>query len=156
MDLKNIFGDVIVSAAVSTIKDLVIAAVRAKANLRAADLRGANLSKADLCGADLCGAHLSGANLSGANLPSPTIVLLAYWGNVSDEITADLMEFDASNHPDRSAFDKWAQGGDCPYVGAGIQRSANFNEKKRLWGHGKPQSAFVLMTRLFAEKGIKR
>jgi Family of unknown function (DUF5758)/Pentapeptide repeats (8 copies) len=68
MDLKNNFGVVLFSAAVVTIKDLVVAAVKARADLRGADLREANLSRADLRGADLREANLSRADLREANL----------------------------------------------------------------------------------------
>ena len=79
MDLFNhITKEVIFSAEVPSVKDLLLAAIVAKANLSGADLSGANLSwadlyranlyRADLSGADLSGANLSGADLSGANL----------------------------------------------------------------------------------------
>jgi Family of unknown function (DUF5758)/Pentapeptide repeats (8 copies) len=47
---------------------LILAAIKAGANLRDANLYGANLGSADLHGADLHGANLGGANLGGANL----------------------------------------------------------------------------------------
>jgi hypothetical protein len=68
MDLRNIYGTVIFSAAVSTIKDLVIEAIKQHANLRGADLHDANLYDANLYGANLYGANLHGANLYDANL----------------------------------------------------------------------------------------
>jgi hypothetical protein len=68
MDILNMAGTVLFSAAASTIKELVLAAVRAGANLYGANLRGANLYGANLCGADLCGADLYGADLCRANL----------------------------------------------------------------------------------------
>ena len=79
MDLINRFTNaVIFSAEVASIKDLVLAAIAAEANLYEADLRGADLSEADLRGAnlreadlyeaDLRGADLSEADLRGANL----------------------------------------------------------------------------------------
>ena len=69
MDLLNRFTHaVIFSAEVSSIKDLVLAAVAAKADLIEANLIGANLIGADLSGANLIGANLRGANLIGANL----------------------------------------------------------------------------------------
>ena len=37
MDLKNIFNEVIFSAAVDTVKELVLAAIKASADLRGAD-----------------------------------------------------------------------------------------------------------------------
>jgi hypothetical protein len=53
-----------------SIKDLVKAAVKQRADLSGAYLRSADLRSADLSGADLSGADLSGADLSGADLRS--------------------------------------------------------------------------------------
>jgi len=139
----------------------VRAALSLYANLRSADLRSANLQyanlqSADLQSADLQSANLQYADLQSANLPSPTMVLLANWsGKLSAQLTADLMEYDASCHPDRDAFTKWANGGDCPYASVHVQRAANFKEIKELWGTGKPCGAYSLMLRLFSEKEIK-
>jgi hypothetical protein len=68
MDILNMAGTVLFSAAVSTIKELLIEAIKSGANLRGAKLRGADLCGADLRGANLYGANLYGANLYGANL----------------------------------------------------------------------------------------
>jgi hypothetical protein len=68
MDILGIAGNVLFSAAVSTIKDLLVAAVKSGADLYGADLRGANLRGANLRGANLYGASLRGANLHGADL----------------------------------------------------------------------------------------
>ncbi len=122
------------------------------ANLSGADLSGANLPGADLRSANLSGANLSGADLSGANLPAPTMLLLAIWGSLSDELTADLMLLDASAHPDPEAFQKWADGGKCPYTGVKVQRIANFTENRKLWGKGKPDTIYNLMVRILKEK----
>lgn len=46
-----------------TTRDVLEAAIEARANLRGANLRGADLCEADLCEADLCEANLQGANL---------------------------------------------------------------------------------------------
>ena len=126
------------------------------ADLRSADLRWANLQSADLRSANLQSANLRSADLRWANLPSPTIMLLAYWGCVSDELCADLMMYDASCHPSKKAFDVWAAGGSCPYSHVNIQRACNFTEKKELWGRGKFHTPYSLMLRLFEEKEIKR
>ena len=56
MDLKSICGSILFSAAVTIIKDLVIAAVKSGANLQGANLQGAYLEGAYLMGADLQGA----------------------------------------------------------------------------------------------------
>ena len=51
MDLKTILGDVIFSASVLSIKELVLDAIKKGADLYGADLRGAGLHGADLRGA---------------------------------------------------------------------------------------------------------
>jgi len=107
----------------------------------------ANLSDANLSYADL-----RGANLRGANLPSPTVVLLALWRELSDLLTRDLMRFDAACHPDSRAFQRWAAGGACPYDRVKVQRAANFRERADLWSPGTPQGAHRLMCRVLAEK----
>ncbi len=121
-------------------------------DLHEVDLHGANLWRADLRGANLWRADLRGADLRGANFPSPQIVLLARWGEVSDSLTADLMEYDAASHPDRTAFDRWAAGGPCPYNGVEVQRATNFQQKKELWGTGKLDTPYNLMVRVLREK----
>jgi len=125
------------------------------ANLSDADLRGANLSEANLCYANLCGADLRYANLSDANLRgvAPPAVLLARWGQVSDDLCCDLMRYDAANHPQGSkAFTAWAKGGDCPYSNCEWARAANFQEWRELWKPGTSQSALKLAVRLLNEK----
>ena len=111
-----------------------------------ADLREANLRDADL----------SGAKYNAETMwPAPSMVLLARWGEVSDQLCADLMAHDAANHPEPKVFDIWAKGGPCPYTGINVQRVANFQEKKELWGKGIAHHALPLMARLLQEKCIK-
>jgi hypothetical protein len=83
------------------------------------------------------------------------MVLLALWSTVSDKLCADLMLFDASCHPDSTAFDRWAAGGPCPYSGVQVQRACSFQENKALWGKGTLCKPYDLMLRLFQEKEIK-
>jgi len=52
----------------NTVKETLLAAITAKANLGGANLRDANLGDANLGDADLGDANLGGANLRGANL----------------------------------------------------------------------------------------
>jgi len=122
-----------------------------KANLSEADLSEANLSEANLSKA-----NLSGADLRWANLPSPTMLLLANWGNVylSNELCIELMRYDAANHPKPELFNKWANGGDCPYNGIKWQRCANFQERKDLWSPGPAKSALELAMMLLKEKCV--
>jgi len=68
MDIVNMVGGVIFSAAATVLKDALVEAVEKKADLRSADLYGANLYGAYLRGANLYGADLRGAYLYGANL----------------------------------------------------------------------------------------
>jgi Family of unknown function (DUF5758)/Pentapeptide repeats (8 copies) len=68
MDLRNVYGNIIFSAAVLTIKDLVLAAIKSNVSLCGANLYGADLQSADLQGANLHGADLRGADLYGADL----------------------------------------------------------------------------------------
>jgi len=122
------------------------------ANLHGAHLCGANLTGANLASANLTFCLLTGANLKDANLPSPTTVLLADWERLSYDLTADLMVWDSLNHPDPTAFDRWANGGSCPYSETKVQRAANFRERRELWGKGKACSPYELMQRVLAER----
>jgi len=68
-EIKNIFGEVIYkSETAETLRDAVIDAVKARANLSCANFSCANLSCANFSCAYLSGADFSGANLSRANL----------------------------------------------------------------------------------------
>jgi len=122
------------------------------ANLHGTRLLNANLTCASLTNTNLTFCYLVGANLKHTALPSPTMVLLAEWGHVSNELTADLMVWDSLNHPDPTAFDKWANGGSCPYSDTKVQRAAHFKERQELWGKGKVCSPYELMQRVLAEK----
>ena len=137
-------GAVIWEGDAETVKDAIHAAIAARANLSRANLSRAHLSEA----------NLSEANLSWANQLMPPMVLLANWGDVSDDLCADLMNYDASNHPDGAvAFAAWVAGGVCPYAGCRVARSANFTERKACYRPERPlQSALQLMDRLLAEK----
>ena len=130
-------------------------------DLSGVDLSRANLSGANLSGADLSGANLSGADLSGANLspktkwPAPTMLLLAAWGETKH--CADLMRYDASNHPvGPKAFTVWATGGACPYADCQWGRAANFQQHKSKWSaRGRVKSALVLAKLLLKEKCVE-
>ena len=133
------------------------------ANLHDADIRGANLHDARLYDSNLHGAcltdanlhlaNLRGANLTGARLPSPTMMLLAWWGELSDSLTALAMAYDASCHPDPSAFSVWANGGPCPYDEVKVHRACNFYERKECWDPDLPAPRpYDLMVALIREK----
>jgi len=166
--IRDMLGRVLFEATVETVAAALILAVQqgadlSGANLRGAylrgadlsgaNLRGANLRGANLSGANLSGADLSGADLSGANLPAPTMILLAYWGEVSDDLCRDLMAYDAACHPYPAAFDRWAQGDACPYSGVKVERAAQFQEKRGLWDAKAPLCRpYDLMQRVLTEK----
>ena len=130
-----------------------------RARLDGARLDDARLDGASLDGARLDDARLDGARLDGSTLPAPTVILLAHWGEVSEQLCADLMEYDCWVHGDRFAFDVYGAAPDkCPFSGHLETRAANFKEHASVWrkGIGKLCSPRDLMLRLFAEKGIKR
>ena len=125
-------GRVIWSGEAETVKDALHAAIASKANLS--------------------GAHLSGANLSNLTL-CPTVFLLSNLGVLSDALMSDLMNYDASNHPNgKKAFTAWAKGGACPYSGVNVYRVAQFQERRDCW---KPRrkllTAYELMVRVIRE-----
>jgi hypothetical protein len=123
------------------------------ANLFVADLSSANLTGAYLSNANLSGADLSGADLSSTKLPSPSEVLLANWGELSDELTQKAMAYDASFHHDPSSFDRWKKTGVCPYSDVKYQRACNFRENSSLWDPSIPAPrGFDLMVEIIREK----
>ena len=130
-----------------------------RANLTVANFNGTSLFKANLTGANLRGAsfartNLYGADLTGALLPSPLMVLQCHWGTCSDELTVELMRYDAANHPDPGAFDAWAADpnpGQCPYRNCVAARAVDFNEMSELWSPGPAKSALELMNMLLKE-----
>ena len=56
------------------------------------------------------------------------------------------------NHPYPASFDNWARGGRCPYDAVSLLRSANFQEKRKIWSPGVSKSALELMIMLIKEK----
>ena len=123
------------------------------ANLSEAYLSGAYLSGAYLSRANLSRADLSRANLSGANLPSPTEILVANWGELSDSLTAQAMAFDAACHNDPEKFNVWKETGVCPYADSKFQRACNFREKRELWNPNIPvPRIWDLMVAIIREK----
>ena len=136
-------------------REVILKAISERTDLSFANLSFADLSSADLSSANLRSANLSSAKRSdGTRWGAPTMALLASWGDVSDSLCADLMLFDAACHPDPTAFDRWVEGGDCPYTGVNVQRAARFRERKELWGKGELCRPYDLFMRLLAEKTI--
>jgi hypothetical protein len=72
--------------------------------------KGIKLSHANLSHANLTGVNLYNADLSGVKynkytkIPSPAVMLLAQWQNVSDDLCLELMRYDAANHPSPYLF----------------------------------------------------
>ncbi len=126
-------------------------------NLRGADIRGADIRDVNLRGADIRGANLRdvnlrGADIRGASLPSPQMVLMSEWRRLSDDLTRDLMRYDAASHPEgEAAFSRWAADGPCPYDGCHIERAALFTEHRKLWSPGPPPRPYELMERVLDE-----
>jgi Pentapeptide repeats (8 copies) len=135
-----------------------------EADLRRADLRGADLWEADLRGADLRRADLWEADLRGANLRRAdldlndllksnsvqTILTIINWGDLSDEMTLEMMRHDAES----CGLDKmtaWANGGACPFQNG--KRDYMFTEKKELWVEGVSELRGIkLLEALWEEK----
>ena len=90
MNLLNIYGNVLFSAAVPTIRDLVMAAVKARANLYGANLMRANLMRANLTRANLDGAnHIS--DLAAAQLNILPVGSFIGWKKCQNNVIVKLM-----------------------------------------------------------------
>jgi len=134
------------------------------ANLMWAILKGANLTETNLTEANLQGANLSGANLTGAKLTGADLreanysILIMHridWGELSDELTLELMRHNAEICGNKAMTD-WVKGGQCPFSTGNIQKLFHFNEKKELWKPGKPKlHNMKLWKALCKEKDIK-
>ncbi len=123
------------------------------ADLRDANLSGADLRSANLSGADLRSANLCGADVRGTKFPALTMVLLAQWKDLSDELTLECMRWDANAFPDHRKFDEWKITSNCPYLDANVERIINFYEKEKLWKSGKPElTLYELMEAILKEK----
>ena len=83
-------------------------------------------------------------------------MLQANLGNVSNNITLELMRRDASFHPDPKKFGQWAKGGECPYKDCVCQQIHHFEIKKELWQPGKPtMTDYELLMAIAKEKKWK-
>lgn len=127
----------------------------AHACFRYANLTSADFQSASVRYTDFYLTTLDKVDFRGAHLPAPTVILLAEWMDISDQLTADLMVWDSLNHPNPKAFRNWAKGGSCPYNNVHVERAARFSEKRSLWGKGKRRTPYELMMALFKEKKIK-
>jgi hypothetical protein len=136
-------------------------------NLRSADLSSANLSYANLRFANLSSANLRSADLRSADLrfadlsqllfsnSVTTLLTIIDWGQLSDELTLELMRHDAESCG-IEAMTKWANStdGNCPFNGT--VRDFQFAENKKLWVEGTPKYRGMRLLKLLAkEKGMK-
>lgn len=62
-------------------------------------------------------------------------LLRAKLGTLSDKLTYELMKRDQESHPFPEMFDKWAEGGECPYS-LPIERLHFFKEERSCWNRG--------------------
>jgi len=131
-----------------------------EADLREADLRRVNLCRADLrdssfIGADLRGAYMHDADLRGAGY-SVVQIMMASWGELSDDLTVELMRLDASALPNGEALmNDWTNGGSCPLRMGGKDRVVLFKEKKRLWSPGPAKPLWELWEMIAKECGVR-
>ena len=142
-EIKNRYtNEVITTAEGKILREALEKLVTNRASLNGANLSRANLDGASLDGASLSRANLGGASLDGANLefhqfPSIRLISSIPLGNLTDELTLELMRRDAFAHPKPEKFKTWAKGGECPYQNE--ERFWFFTEKIGLWRAGKPQ-----------------
>jgi len=63
------------------------------------------------------------------------------------------MRRDAQFHPEPELFDKWANGGKCPYSNCAVEQAYHFDINKRIWKSGKPtMSDYELLLKIMKEK----
>lgn len=133
-------------------------AVLKTCDFHSSNLSNANLSDSDLENSDLwnCvfnGTYLTNCNLKGVRIGSPTMILLANWGELSDELTTLAMAYDASCHQDKKSFEDWSKWGSCPYKTTNYDRACKFVESRQLWNSEiKVPGAFELMIKIIREK----
>lgn len=81
------------------------------------------------------------------------MVLLAFWGELSPNLTKKAMSYDAFFHEDPEAFSAWANNGPCPYENVSYKRACNFYEEMDLWDPTIPcPRGFDLMVEIIREK----
>lgn len=112
-------------------------------------------------------ARIKGADFRGASYLCALDMVRASWSSLrSDhendaELIARMMRFDADHHPEGNApFERWADGGSCPYGGGSIRRPLHFGENGYVWrDHGvsnmPAQNAHLLMVDLFRRYDIR-
>jgi len=92
----------------------------------------------------------------------PTNIMSFSLGNLSKDVTLEMMRRDADAHPDPSAFERWANGlGTCPYSSGNfeneeyfINRLHYFHERRNWWEPGRPtMRTWDLIVAIIKEKG---
>lgn len=122
-------------------------------NFSNANLINATLEHSNFSRCNFISSSLLNSSLKGSKIGSPGMFLLANWENLSEELTALAMAYDASCHHDKKLFEDWAKNGDCPYELASYERACFFNEKRSLWDSDlKPPGALELLIRIIKEK----
>ena len=96
--IKTYFGTVRFTYEADTLKEVLVEAVKQKANLYGANLYGADLRCADLRCADLRCANLYGANLSGVILPEDFKVARLDFGGWSVLVMKDKTIIGCQEH----------------------------------------------------------
>ena len=66
----------------------------------------------------------------------PVSVLRCWLGELSDNLTNELMHRDAESHPSPKMSREWAKGGPCPYS-LPVERMHHFEERKEAWVSGR-------------------
>ena len=122
----------IFSIETDSLEPAVEADIKSKADQWKADLWKANLREAELREA-----NLRGVKMKFKFFPSIRFLSTLSLGKLPDNICLELMRRDASGHPNPEEFNKWANGGGCPYVD--VERFWCFEPKKELWKPGKPE-----------------
>ena len=133
------------------------------ANLRGANLEDANLKYVHLEYANLRDANLKYANLRSAHLEDASLKDAQYalismfqinWGNLSDELTLELMRHDAESCGEE-AMNNWAKTDKYPFPN-NLEKDFYFQEKKELWQAGVPKlRGMQLFKALCEEKNIQ-
>jgi hypothetical protein len=121
------------------------------ADLRGADLRWTDLTGATLSVTNLCRANLREASLTWAryNLHS---VLQVEMGILPDDLTLELMRWDATVCGEE-AMTSWAYHDmECPFSGTNIERLFIFREQAALWKPGPPEMNIMQLWEDVAEK----
>lgn len=128
------------------------------ADFKETHFTNATFENCNFTGVDFSYVRLSNVDFVRCKLNPLDLLFKAFWGEVSDKLTKELMKFDAACHHKPTDFNKWKRNGGCPYNSAYYPRAINFYEKTRLWTPSllkeKVNTPYQLICMLFKEKGI--